>query len=84
MSSKTKQAGLLPELETTDGFVQLPASKRRGNRRCKDAASEDASCVSRRIIDGIKTGADLFARSLTTFAVLEVLGILLLLIVLQL
>lgn len=84
MSSNAKWVGLLPELETADGrFPQAEPEPRHDQKRC-NAAFGKACRFVQAVIRGIKKTAHLIERSLTTFAVLEILGILLMIVVLQL
>ena len=75
---------MLPELETADGLVPLDELVQPTDPQRCEAVFGRARMVVRAVIDGIKAAARLIARCLTTFAVLEVLGVVLLMIFLQL
>ena len=84
MSSNVKWAGLLPELETADGLVPLDDLVQPNDRNRCEAVFGKACRSVRAVVDGIKATARVIERCLTTFAVLEILGVVLLMIFLQL
>ncbi|MGB3316843.1 MAG: hypothetical protein WBB85_20830 [Albidovulum sp.] len=84
MSSNVKWSGLLPEIETAEGLVPLVELRRpKQAKRCEEVFGSACRYI-RGIGTGIRVTASLIERFLTTFAVLEVLGIVLLIVFLQL
>ncbi len=84
MSSDAKWTGLLPELESDDNRVLLADQMRSDDENRVERVFNKASRAVRATIDAIKAAARLIERFLTTFAVLEILGVVLLMIFLQL